>query len=179
MKKEHLQTPLGELILVEQDERLVSLAFGHRWAWHLSRLQRDFGSIEWRGGVSKNRSVLERYFAGDLDALLEADWCVRGTPFQDSVWSALATVASGTTVSYLELAQKIRRPRAVRAVANAVGANRLPIVLPCHRVIGTDGKLTGFSAGLDKKRWLLAHEDLDERVSSAIAMQHDNSTNQL
>ena len=179
LNKTQLATPVGQMVLVEQGGVLVSMAFGHRWHWHLEVLQRDFGEISWQAGGSKNRTCIERYFAGDLEGLLEVQWSLKGTSFQESVWRALATIEPNRTVSYLQLARQIGRPRAVRAVANAVGANRLAIVLPCHRVIGSDGKLTGFAAGLDKKRWLLAHETLDERVSTGIAMQHDNSTHQL
>jgi len=179
LNKTQIVTPLGGLVLVEQSGVLLSLAFAHRWHWHSAVLGRDFGEIVWQSEASTNLGFIERYFSGELGALREVDWSVRGTHFQESVWRALVAIEPSTTVSYLELAQKIGRPRAVRAVANAVGANRLAIVLPCHRVVGSDGKLTGFAAGLDKKRWLLAHEALDERVSTGIAMQHDNSTHQL
>jgi len=83
---------------------------------------------------------------------------VGGTAFQRNVWQALQTIPYGITVSYGELAQQLKKPTATRAVGAANGANPLPIVIPCHRVIGADGSLTGFGGGLDIKRWLLEHE---------------------
>ena len=87
------------------------------------------------------------------------DWdSIKGTAFQKSVWKAIATIPRGETRSYAWLAKKIGRPRAVRAVANACGANPLPVIIPCHRVIASDGSLGGFSGGLDLKKRLLALE---------------------
>jgi methylated-DNA-[protein]-cysteine S-methyltransferase len=81
-----------------------------------------------------------------------------GTPFQLEVWQALRKIPCGTTVSYLDLARQIGRPAAVRAVGLANGSNPIPVVIPCHRVIGSNGSLTGYGGGLERKRWLLEHE---------------------
>ena len=100
---------------------------------------------------------LAAYFAGsrrDFDVPLNP----QGTDFQRRVWSALGAVGFGRTVSYAEVARRIGSPRAVRAVGAAVGRNPLSILIPCHRVIGTDGTLTGYAGGLPRKRWLLEHE---------------------
>ena len=100
---------------------------------------------------------LDEYFAGTRRAFdLPLD--LRGTLFQNRTWSALAELPYGTTVSYGEQARRLGVPRAARAVGAANGSNPLPIVLPCHRVIGANGALTGYGGGLDVKRWLLAHE---------------------
>lgn len=100
---------------------------------------------------------LSEYFAGERTCFdLPLD--LRGTEFQKQVWESLATIPFGQTVSYAEQAERVGRPSAVRAVAAANGKNPVSIVLPCHRVIGSDGSLTGYAAGLDAKRWLLAHE---------------------
>jgi methylated-DNA-[protein]-cysteine S-methyltransferase len=113
------------------------------------------------------RSLLA-YFAGELDAIAALPTVTNGTPFQSAVWSALRRIPAGRTVSYGALAAEIGRPKAVRAVGLANGANRIAIVVPCHRVIGADASLTGYGGGLDRKRWLLAHESrsrpLFERV---------------
>jgi methylated-DNA-[protein]-cysteine S-methyltransferase len=108
---------------------------------------------------------LSGYFAGrrrDFSVPIRLE----GTPFQLRVWRALATIPFGATLSYAELAERIGDPRAVRAVGAANGRNPLAILLPCHRVIGSDGSLTGFAGGLPLKRWLLDHE---ARVVSALA----------
>jgi methylated-DNA-[protein]-cysteine S-methyltransferase len=106
--------------------------------------------------------ALRSYFAGDVRALDAIDVDpLGGTPFQRRVWRALRSIPAGTTVSYQTLARRIRAPKAMRAVGAANGANPVPIVLPCHRVIGADGSLTGYGGGLAAKRWLLRHEGLD------------------
>lgn len=107
------------------------------------------------GGASE---AMRADFEGELsaiDALPVADF---GTPFQRSVWAALRSIPCGTTISYAELARRIHHPSAVRAVGLANGANPVCIVVPCHRVIGANGTLTGYAGGIERKRWLLAHE---------------------
>jgi methylated-DNA-[protein]-cysteine S-methyltransferase len=98
------------------------------------------------------------YFRGQLDALDALPVDTGGTPFQRRVWEVLRTIPAGRTFSYLEVARRVGAAPAVRAVGAANGANPVAIVVPCHRVIGSDGKLIGYGGGLDRKRWLLAHE---------------------
>jgi methylated-DNA-[protein]-cysteine S-methyltransferase len=104
------------------------------------------------------RAALNRYFAGDLAALADIPYRVAGTDFQRQVWTALTQIPAGQTESYAGLAARIGRPTAVRAVGLANGANPVGIVIPCHRVIGSGGALTGYGGGIERKRWLLAHE---------------------
>jgi methylated-DNA-[protein]-cysteine S-methyltransferase len=104
------------------------------------------------------RTALAAYFAGDLDRLKSIPWRVAGTPFQRNVWTALQTIPAGTALSYGALATRLDVPKAVRAVGHANGANPISVVLPCHRVIGADGSLTGYGGGLERKCWLLQHE---------------------
>lgn len=94
----------------------------------------------------------------DLAALVSLAWATNGTPFQQAVWTALTQIPAGQTITYSELARRAGRPLAIRAAGAANGANPLSLVAPCHRVIGTDGALTGYAGGIDRKRWLLAHE---------------------
>jgi methylated-DNA-[protein]-cysteine S-methyltransferase len=98
------------------------------------------------------------YFAGDLSAIERLAVVTGGTDFQREVWAALRRIPAGRTLSYGALATQLGRPKAVRAVGLANGANPIGIVVPCHRVIGADGSLTGYGGGLERKRWLLAHE---------------------
>jgi methylated-DNA-[protein]-cysteine S-methyltransferase len=102
--------------------------------------------------------ALLAYFDGDLDAIADLPTATNGTAFQRAVWSALRRIPAGRTVSYGMLATQIGRPKAIRAVGLANGANPIAIVVPCHRVIGADTSLTGYGGGLHRKRWLLAHE---------------------
>ena len=103
------------------------------------------------------REAVGAYFAGDLAALAAISWRTGGTDFQRSVWTALCAIPVGETVTYKQLAERIGRPGAVRAVGLANGANPVGVVVPCHRVIGSDGSLTGYGGGLERKRWLLTH----------------------
>lgn len=101
---------------------------------------------------------LRRYFAGDLTAIDDVPVATGGTPFQRRVWNVLRTIPAGTTIAYAELARRIGQPTAFRAAGHANGANPIGIVVPCHRVIGSDASLTGYGGGMERKRWLLAHE---------------------
>ena len=102
--------------------------------------------------------MLQRYFAGELAAIDTLPVQTGGTAFQREVWRALREIPCGGTVSYAELAERIGRPTAVRAVGLANGSNPVGIVVPCHRVIGANGSLTGYGGGIERKRWLLEHE---------------------
>ncbi len=103
------------------------------------------------------RRRLDIYFKGSAKTG-GGRFLLEGTPFQRNVWKALLSIPWGESVSYTELARRVKRPQAVRAVANAVGKNPVAILIPCHRVIGSDGALTGYAYGLKKKKWLLLHE---------------------
>ncbi|HKD61166.1 MAG TPA: methylated-DNA--[protein]-cysteine S-methyltransferase [Terracidiphilus sp.] len=102
--------------------------------------------------------AIAQYFAGDLDVIDTLRVETGGTPFQREVWRALREIPRGTTISYGKLAERIGRPAAVRAVGLANGANPVAVVVPCHRVIGANGSLTGYGGGIERKRWLLNHE---------------------
>jgi methylated-DNA-[protein]-cysteine S-methyltransferase len=161
--RDELDTPLGRLVIITEESgalRLVGFRDDHpRVAPGLGRYASD-PRYELRpasnpGGASQ---ALRRYFGGDLAAIDALSVASIGTPFQQTVWRALRAIDCGSTLSYSALARRIRNPNAVRAVGLANGANPVCIVVPCHRVIGTSGALTGYGGGLHRKRWLLAHE---------------------
>jgi methylated-DNA-[protein]-cysteine S-methyltransferase len=104
------------------------------------------------------KRLLSRYFDGEIGCLDTIEWRTSGTPFQRKVWTGLTRIAPGKTLSYGALAAKLGCPTAVRAVGLANGSNPISVVVPCHRVIGTDGSLTGYGGGIARKRWLLTHE---------------------
>jgi methylated-DNA-[protein]-cysteine S-methyltransferase len=112
------------------------------------------------------RDPLDAYFAGDLDAIDAIEVATGGTAFQKLAWAALRKIPAGQTASYGQQAARIGRPAAVRAVGLANGANPVGLVVPCHRVIGADGSLTGYGGGLHRKQWLLAHEGA--RIGAAL-----------
>jgi methylated-DNA-[protein]-cysteine S-methyltransferase len=155
-------SPIGTMLVVTDPEhRLRALD----WEDYESRLtlllRRHYGTApalsEEPAPLAVRRS-LEAYFAGDLAALDAIPVATGGTPFQRAVWAALREIAPGRTLSYSGLAQRIGRPAAIRAVGLANGANPVSVVVPCHRVIGSDSSLTGYGGGLARKRWLLEHE---------------------
>lgn len=155
-------TPIGDLLLATDDAgvvRVIDLAGDEDWMTQY--LRRHYGSglvLKWGKASAAVRKPLDAYFAGRLDALDDIPCQPDGTPFQQQVWTALRKIPAGQTLSYGALARRLGNPKAMRAVGLANGSNPIPIVIPCHRVIGSDGSLTGYGGGLERKRWLLAHE---------------------
>ncbi len=155
-------TPIGEALLItDQEGNLRTLDF-RDYEPRMRRLLRlQYGkdiALDDGPAPKKLARALTAYFDGDIGALDDIACEMAGTPFQRSVWKALRKIPGGQTTSYGALARRIGRPAAMRAVGAANGANPISIVVPCHRVIGTDGSLTGYGGGLDRKRWLLKHE---------------------
>jgi methylated-DNA-[protein]-cysteine S-methyltransferase len=148
-------SPIGELLLTWDDGALTGLCMGeHRRGEALRPDPR------WRRDDSALRAVhdqLRAFFAGKLRKF-DLPLCMEGTPFQRLVWEGLVEIPFGATASYAELARRIGHPGASRAVGAANGRNPIGIIVPCHRVIGANGTLTGYGGGLDRKEWLLRHE---------------------
>jgi methylated-DNA-[protein]-cysteine S-methyltransferase len=163
LRLEHLQTPCGSVLIVTDDEGALRAL---DWEDHVSRMRRlldlhygkDGVRLQPRSSTSGIRDALHAYLAGDLRATEEIRVQTGGTAFQRQVWAALRAIPPGSTVTYGHLAAHLQRPDAARAVGMANGANPIPIVVPCHRVTGADGSLTGFGSGIERKRWLLEHE---------------------
>ena len=147
-------SPVGPLLLAGDSDALHVLAFG------VGSRPREI-DVDWKPdtkGVLKNvRKELDQYFAGQLRTF-STRLAFKGTPFQNQVWKELTRIPYGETISYLDLANRIKNPKAVRAVGMANGANPIAIIVPCHRVIGSNGSLTGFGGGLPTKRALLELE---------------------
>ncbi|MEI9991327.1 MAG: methylated-DNA--[protein]-cysteine S-methyltransferase [Rhizomicrobium sp.] len=156
---DRVETPIGELLLVADAQgALRLLEFGDKPGRWRPAFTRRFGELAQTRDPSGLSSALARYFDGDLAAVDALATGAAGTPFQRSVWSALRKIPAGTTTSYGALAVLLGKPAATRAVGLANGANPIAIVVPCHRVVGGDGSLTGYGGGLERKRWLLDHE---------------------
>jgi methylated-DNA-[protein]-cysteine S-methyltransferase len=161
LRLDRLATPIGEALIVT-DEAGFLRAFD--WADRepsMARLLRlHYGSlVPAAGAAPKNVTrLLRNYFEGEVGCLGAIEWRTAGTPFQRSVWHGLTTIAPGKTLSYGALAEKLGCPKSVRAVGLANGSNPISVVVPCHRVIGADGSLTGYGGGIERKRWLLDHE---------------------
>ncbi len=156
---DRLTSPLGPMFICATEKGLCLLEFTNRrmLETEFEDLQRRLKAPILTGSnphIEQAKTELAEYFAGkrqDFDVALD----MQGTDFQKTVWQALLTIPYGTTASYAEQAQSIHKPKAVRAVANANGANKIGIIIPCHRVIGSDGSLTGYGGGLERKQWLL------------------------
>jgi len=154
-------SPIGELLIVSDETGLLRAVDFHDFEPRLRRLLRlHYGDMPLEAGAAPAaiRSPFVRYFDGELGALSDIAWDTGGTPFQRAVWRALTAIPPGQTIPYSELARRVERPTAIRAVGAANGANPLSLVAPCHRVIGMNGALTGYAGGVERKRWLLAHE---------------------
>ena len=166
-----LASPIGQLLIVHDDAgRLRALDFHDHEPRLLRLLQRHYRDATLTPAPlpAHLATPLQAYFAGDATALAEVAVETSGTPFQRRVWAALRAIPAGTTSSYGQLARAIGAPGASRAVGLANGANPVGIVVPCHRVIGADGSLTGFGGGLARKQWLLRHEGAAFREELAL-----------
>lgn len=153
---DHVETPIGRLAIIADTDgavRAVGWTEGHP---RMEKVRAPLRRASNPGGLT---AALRAYFDGDLTALDGLSNTVGvGSPFQQAVWQALRTIPCGETRSYGEIARLIGHPAAVRAVGRATGANPMAVVVPCHRVVGADGSLTGYGGGLERKRWLLEHE---------------------
>jgi methylated-DNA-[protein]-cysteine S-methyltransferase len=150
-----LRTRLGEIVLTSDGKALTGLYFeGQK---HAPEVGSQWRLDERAAPFSRAREQLEAYADGRLRAF-DLPLALAGTPFRQRVWEALRLVPYGETISYLALARRIGAPKAVRAVGAAVGRNPVSVIVPCHRIVGSDGSLTGYAGGLERKRWLLAHE---------------------
>jgi methylated-DNA-[protein]-cysteine S-methyltransferase len=143
---DYLNTPLGKMEITANDTAVKSIYFVEEVA------TRQVNSL-----TDRAKLQLQHYFLGELEQF-DLPMLPDGTQFQQQVWQALTTVVYGKTCSYSDIANSIDNPKAVRAVGSANGKNPLTIVVPCHRVIGSNGTLTGYASGVERKAWLLNHE---------------------
>lgn len=161
-----VDTPVGPLLAVADDEQLLMLEFAgkRRVETDLRRLGRTSTLTAADNSVISNvRAELAAYFSGELREF-RTPFLLSGTDFQKDVWRELSRIPYGETISYLELAKRVGRPTAFRAVAQANGANRLPVIIPCHRVINADGRIGGYGGGVQRKELLL---ELEQRQLQA------------
>lgn len=171
----HLPTPIGDLLVVTDGAHLVALDYaGYEPRMH-RLLTRNVGAVSLTPKAMPKEIVtrLRGYFAGHVDAIDALAVAGIGTAFQRRVWAALRAIPPGETRTYGELAARLGLSGAARAVGHANALNPIAIVVPCHRLIGASGKLTGYAGGLPRKSWLLDHERAHaalSRVASASAV---------
>ena len=170
LKIAQVSSPLGPILVAGDDNAVYLVEF-----WDRRMLETQFNILQMRihaaffpgstRPVDRMRKELDHYFLNKLPSF-ETPIKFPGTPHQERVWRALLEIPRGQTLSYSQLASLVEKPRSVRSVARAVGENRLAIVVPCHRIVGADGSLTGYGGGIWRKRFLLAHEVEPCRVDS-------------
>ncbi len=163
LQVDRMQSPIGEIVVVVDRGQLCALDFGDDDRRLEQLLRRRYGAIRLvetpnPSGVSDR---LLDYLAGDYRSVDAIPVAPAGTPFQRAVWSALRAIPPGTTLTYGQLACRLGKPAASRAVGAANGQNPISIVIPCHRLVGANHSLRGYAGGLDRKRWLLQHEGVD------------------
>ncbi|MBD8679749.1 methylated-DNA--[protein]-cysteine S-methyltransferase [Sphingomonas sp. CFBP 13720] len=161
--EERIASPVGEIVVLTDAARVLrALDFADYNARMRRLLDRHYGPRGWTVapaiGESAAARAIRSYFDGDVVAIDSVATVTGGTGFQRAVWTALRAVGAGSTVAYAEIAAAIGRPTAMRAVGLANGANPVAIVVPCHRIIGRSGALTGYGGGIERKRWLIDHE---------------------
>ena len=155
MEKAYLDTAIGIVEITGEHEAIFTVGFVE---------EKSEDSFSESGMIAKAKKQLEEYFEGDRE---EFDLMLTpyGTAFQRNVWDALQQIPHGKTVSYLELSRKLGDALAIRAIASANGKNPIAIIIPCHRVIGSDGSLTGYAGGLHRKRFLINLESPVQQTS--------------
>lgn len=160
-----VDTPTGAICLAvavdDGGERVVAAAFADHFERVAAKVRRRFADAEWVEDETRAAEAVRRYLAGELDAVDGVDVDATGTPFQQKVWAALRAIPAGETRSYGQIAATIGAPGAVRAVGTANGANPVWLLVPCHRVVRSDGTVGGYGGGPHRKEWLLAHERPD------------------
>lgn len=152
-----MRSPIGRLMILADDKGITEIRFPNN-----NEVMPSLPSSTGQASEHVERAIdqLQAYFDGHLKAF-DLPLSVGGTDFQKGVWAQLQKVSYGTTASYGQIAAAIDKPKAARAVGMANNKNRIPIIIPCHRIIGSNGSLTGFAGGLDTKSWLLKHEGID------------------
>lgn len=153
-------SPIGPLTVLMRGDALALIGFPTPSERAAGQMKRVIGSDTVVDGPvhRETAAALDAYFGGELDALSDLPVEAKGTDFERLVWRALRDIPAGQTRSYRDVARVLGRPNATRAVGRANGVNPVPLVVPCHRVIGADGSLTGFGGGVETKAWLLRHE---------------------
>jgi methylated-DNA-[protein]-cysteine S-methyltransferase len=162
-----LDTPMGQFMMLGADDGIHAAGFTTDEAELRAYLRGDLkhAPCEDRGEQGEHARAVRAYFEGDIHAIDTIPVVQDGTPFLQAAWSALRAIPAGAPITYSELAARAGNPDAPRAAGSACGRNAVAVIVPCHRVVRTDGSLGGFAWGLEYKRWLLDHEQIDEAVS--------------
>lgn len=175
---QHYDSPCGRLVLASFADRLCLCdwsdnPFAERNRRRIEKYLKATSKTETTSVLEETKRQLDEYFAGKRKAF-DIQLCLVGTDFQHKVWNALRSIPYGSTKSYKDIAQCIGKPKAVRAVAGAIGANAISIIIPCHRVIGSNHSLTGYAGGLEAKRGLLGMETQERKYLTSRLISCEN-----
>ena len=175
---QHYDSPCGRLVLASFADRLCLCdwsdnPFAERNRRRIEKYLKATSKTETTSVLEETKRQLDEYFAGKRKAF-DIQLCLVGTDFQHKVWNALRSIPYGSTKSYKDIAQCIGKPKAVRAVAGAIGANAISILIPCHRVIGSNHSLTGYAGGLEAKRGLLGMETQERKYLTSRLISCEN-----
>jgi methylated-DNA-[protein]-cysteine S-methyltransferase len=168
-------SPIGRILFASDGEAACALDFAGYESRMEALLSRRYGHVDFQRGSDPLglKRLLQRYFAGDLHAFDSTPVRTEGSAFQELVWKALRSIPVGETWTYGQLAVRLRRPKAARAVGHANSLNPVAIIVPCHRVIGASSALTGYAGGLERKQWLLRHEGA---LPTGLALEQQHAT---
>ena len=161
----HYNSPLGDILLASKDNKLIGLWIEGQ-KYFLSSIKEEIQENSNDGVLLATKSWLDRYFNGQKPNIDELNLSPIGSDFRQAVWKILCKIPYGETITYNDIAKEIARQRKIikmsaQAIGGAVGHNPISIIIPCHRVVGTNGNLTGYAGGIEKKIWLLRHEHVN------------------
>ncbi|SDQ61367.1 methylated-DNA-[protein]-cysteine S-methyltransferase [Pseudomonas sp. UC 17F4] len=161
LRRLHVPEPIGQVLIIGDDQRLLALEFDEPEKRLLRLLRTRFGAavqLRETAGLTALADAVQAYCSGQLQAFDALAVDAGGTPFQQRVWAALREIPPGTTRTYGQIAAQLGNPAAARAVGLANALNPVSLAIPCHRLVGSNGALTGYGGGIERKRWLLQHE---------------------
>ncbi len=161
----HYNSPIGDILLAAKDDKLIGLWIENQ-KYYLSSFKEKLQEVEDNSTLNKTKNWLARYFNGNKPSINELDLNPIGSDFRKSVWKILMDIPYGTVITYNDIAKEIAKQKGIKqmsaqAVGGAVGHNPISIIIPCHRVVGTNGSLTGYAGGIKRKKYLLEHENVD------------------
>lgn len=161
----HYNSPIGDILLASKNEKLIGLWLENQ-KYYLANFKEELKEVEGNDILNKTKKWLDRYFKGDKPKINELDIEPIGSDFRKSVWRILCNIPYGEVITYNDIAKEVAKEKGIKqmsaqAVGGAVGHNPISIIIPCHRVVGSNGSLTGYAGGVKKKKYLLEHEKVD------------------
>ncbi len=161
----HYNSPIGDILLASKNDKLIGLWIENQ-KYYLSSFKEELQEVDNNKILNKTKKWLDRYFGGEKPKIAELEIELIGSNFRKSVWEILMSIPYGKVITYNDIAKQIAKEKGIKqmsaqAVGGAVGHNPISIIIPCHRVVGSNGSLTGYAGGIKRKQYLLEHEKVD------------------